>query len=731
MIIKRLSASFGRLVNETLTLQEGLNIIEAPNETGKSTWCAFIRAMLYGIRTSDRDKAGYLSAKTRYRPWSGAPMAGTMDIETNGVSVTLQRTTEGKLPMKNFQAVLTGTGEPIPELYPDTAGEALTGASEEVFERSAFISQAGVRVSQSPELEKRITSLVATGDETVSYTETDERLRAWLRKRRFNKTGAIPALEEKLSGIEQQLIQIEAALDQAALMRQEVERLKSRHQQLSDELRQCQSYESSRDLSHARAEYERVKAVYDNIYRELTRNGRAPSEEDIAAIRGDLKALEALGAVCQGEQRHMSDVKADHDNLLAVKQASSFSARETSRDVDTAVRLEEDIKKVAISHPVSLLLLILTAAFIVLAALLPDFRLYAAALALIGAVLLIRQMLRYRKLCSKLDALLSKSGAESADAMEAQYQSYTQLLDELSEAENAYRSAEKSVFSAAENYRAIRNGLSAKLEAAGLFSEPESAGRELARIEALLSRLAAAKAEVKASESFLNKLSEKDTADNAQDEIPAPTRSRADIETELAAVTARLEDMKGRYSMALGQVRALGDPVILGSERKTAEQALCEQTAQYEAIALAVDTLKAASVELQSRFSPLLGETAGRILAQLTDGRYEKLAFDKTLDASAQSKDEPVSRSVLALSAGTADQIYLALRLAVCELILPDNACPLILDDTLCNFDDQRAWLALDYLRELSKMRQILLFTCHAREARYFEGSTDVNKISL
>jgi uncharacterized protein YhaN len=76
MIIRRLTASFGRLQNETLTLDRGLNIIEAPNECGKSTWCAFIKAMLYGIRTSDRDKAGYLSDKTRYRPWSGVPMAG-------------------------------------------------------------------------------------------------------------------------------------------------------------------------------------------------------------------------------------------------------------------------------------------------------------------------------------------------------------------------------------------------------------------------------------------------------------------------------------------------------------------------------------------------------------------------------------------------------------------------------------------------------------------------------
>jgi uncharacterized protein YhaN len=190
--------------------------------------------------------------------------------------------------------------------------------------------------------------------------------------------------------------------------------------------------------------------------------------------------------------------------------------------------------------------------------------------------------------------------------------------------------------------------------------------------------------------------------------------------------------MTDRYNIPLGEVRALGDPVILGSRRKSAEAALGEQTAQYDAIELAVRTLEEANAELQSRFSPMLGETAGRIMARLTGGRYEKLAFDKSLSALAQTKDEPVSRDQLSLSAGTADQNNLALRLAVCRLILPnDSACPLILDDTLCNFDDARAFLALDYLKELARDRQILLFTCHAREADYFKDSADVHKVTL
>ena len=49
MKINKLTASFGKLENETLSLHDGLNVIYAPNESGKSTWCAFIMAMLYGV----------------------------------------------------------------------------------------------------------------------------------------------------------------------------------------------------------------------------------------------------------------------------------------------------------------------------------------------------------------------------------------------------------------------------------------------------------------------------------------------------------------------------------------------------------------------------------------------------------------------------------------------------------------------------------------------------------
>lgn len=153
MKIIRMRATFGGLDHRELELKEGLNIIEAPNEGGKSTWSAFLRAMLYGINTKERDKQGYIAEKNRYQPWSGAAMEGVLELEWKGEKITLRRGPKGSTPFGKFEAVYTDTGEPVGFLTADNAGETLIGAPREVFERSAFVGQ-GARPSTAPPLWK-------------------------------------------------------------------------------------------------------------------------------------------------------------------------------------------------------------------------------------------------------------------------------------------------------------------------------------------------------------------------------------------------------------------------------------------------------------------------------------------------------------------------------------------------------------------------------------------------
>ena len=74
----------------------------------------------------------------------------------------------------------------------------------------------------------------------------------------------------------------------------------------------------------------------------------------------------------------------------------------------------------------------------------------------------------------------------------------------------------------------------------------------------------------------------------------------------------------------------------------------------------------------------------------------------------------------LYLSRGTTDQLYLAVRLAVCRLCLPELP-PIVLDDALTAFDDARLKLALELLSELARQQQIILFTCQKREGEVLE----------
>ena len=148
-----MSATFGRLNGSQLDLQPGLNVICAPNESGKSTWCRFLQNMLYGVPTKER---GLLADKNRYAPWSGSPMQGRLLLRNGDARYTLLRETRrATAPMGDARLTYTGTADPVPGILAAEAGQYLLGIPREVFLRSAFIGQNALAVDQDAELERR------------------------------------------------------------------------------------------------------------------------------------------------------------------------------------------------------------------------------------------------------------------------------------------------------------------------------------------------------------------------------------------------------------------------------------------------------------------------------------------------------------------------------------------------------------------------------------------------
>ena len=214
--------------------------------------------------------------------------------------------------------------------------------------------------------------------------------------------------------------------------------------------------------------------------------------------------------------------------------------------------------------------------------------------------------------------------------------------------------------------------------------------------------------------------------------LPRPTTSRAQIQEALPRSMANAQSIRSQLDMLGGQIRAMGDRDTLESRLSQKQAEFKCLQAEYDAIAHAMDALSRADQTLQNRFSPELGQRAAEIFGAMTGGKYAQVLFDRSFALSATPTGDPAPRDIRLLSQGAADQLYLATRLAICEMVLPaDKAAPLILDDALANFDADRMAAALEWLAQAAEERQILLFTCHTREREYLSGRNGIHCLTL
>lgn len=631
MKINKLTASFGKLENETLSFHPGLNVIYAPNESGKSTWCAFIRAMLYGVDSSERSRAGYLPDKLRYAPWSGAPMEGSMELTSDRFDITITRTTKAKgAPMREFTATYTDSNVPVEGVTGANAGEMLTGVSRDVFCRSAFIAQGTVAVTGSPELERRISSIVSTGEEQTSYTEADETLRAWQRKRRFNRRGYLPELEAKMDDTQRLLCTMDSTVDEIVTLETQLDNIAERCTALEASVtdsRKRQRRESLEKLSGGRAELRAAGEAHDSALAELAQAkdayragpfGAISADEADERAADDLAELDALRAKSRPKGTPWAAVICF---ILAVAGAALYT------------------------HFQSVALIVFAALFCVAA-----------------VVLLMRYSKLRRAAADARDQrhrILDRYGARSASDIRRALENQRELCTALESAQEEERRTREAYEAARERQEQLEEAALGELDFSGGNSEAARLSRQL-----------------------------------------AAERQNAEL------VSAKIASLRGKLA-------AVGDPLVLASDLKSMEEEYDALNDEYDALTLAVDTLRTADSELQSRFSPQLGKLAAQYMSFMTGGRYSDVLIDRDFSARTKTQDDTVARDSEYLSAGTLDLMYLAVRLAVCELAMPaGEACPLIIDDALVNLDEERLKQAMALLRELSRRRQVILFTC-------------------
>ena len=706
MRIYEMTATFGKLEHETLTLKPGLNIIHAPNEWGKSTWCAFLVAMLYGLDTRAKTTKTALADKEHYAPWSGNPMAGRIDLEWNGRDITIERRTKGRVPLGVFQAYETATGIPIPELTAANCGQTLLGVEQSVFRRAGFIRLSDLPVTQDDALRRRLNALVTTGDESGDGERLARDLRDLKNRCRYNRSGLIPQAEAQRDALEEKIGELEALEVQS-------KKLKARLGEVKSWLRQLENHRDA--LAFAAAERDAGKVAeardaYERAERELldaeSACARLPARDEVEQKIQQLHKLQDQWNSAQMESQMLPDSPQPPQAPAPFAGQSPESAAEMVR------RDTENYQQRKAAKPGVVFLALAAAGVIggIVLAVLGEY-LFAGMAAAAALVLLILGLNQRRARDGEVRAMEEKYGSgEPAEWMA--------LAESFAEETKKYEQA-------VVEHRGTRGDLDIRItflqKQRDSLCGAQSPEKVLQIWQQILDRwdtYYTARRDAARAEEHLQTL--QDMAKSAkrpemEDCLTYTEPETARLLSDAVAEQQRLQNRLGQYQ---GRMETLGDMDALQKELRQVQERLKKLEDTYAALTIAQETLAQARMELQRRFAPRISQRAQELLASLTGGRYDRLTLDAELSLHAGAGEEDTLREVLWRSDGTMDQLYLALRLAVAEELTPN--APLILDDALVRFDDERMKAALKILRKESEGKQVILFSCQSREKDAF-----------
>ena len=730
MKIKRMKASFGCLEQAVLELGPGLNLLEAPNESGKSTWASFIRLMLYGLDTRDRDKKNYLADKNRYQPWSGAPMEGEILVEAQGQDIILRRFLVKNTPFGGFSAQYAASGEPVPGMTGTNCGEMLLGVGREVFERSAFLGQGGL-VTPAPELERRIAALVSTGQEDVSYTQTADQLREWLNRRQVNKSvGLIPKLEEELQETDGVLARLDGLTGQIARYEEERVRLEGQLRELEGD-RQTHIRLKSRELNQrfgqAQQELDAAQAHWDRLERDRRRMGTIPPRETLKQAQGELQYLKALDDEIRRGEPALAGARQEQEQAEEQARDPYFGGLTGEQAVHKAQQELEKGQALEIrqKRPRMMIFMFLLLGVFNLCQCIRERNLVFGIGALAVWTIALVLWTRVRKAAQEQKTLLDSYKVEKLEDLLPLAENYKARWDILEEKMRQVDTVQRALD---DHKRRRERGRAGLLDFVHTFAPEVSdlfgCSAALSRALGMEDRLREARDRLALTRRRRDDLVAQGAKEfDTLEALRTPDRTLPEVHLQIAETGRLLEEVKQKLNTALGEQKAVGDPAALAARREALQERLNARTMEHQAITMALEALESASRQMQERFSPALNRRTGELVHRLTGGRYEQVTLSRELEASALPTGGIVPRRALALSGGTADQIYFALRLAVCQLCLPeDDPAPLVLDDALLAFDGQRLEQALDLLLELAGERQILLLTCQDREGRILQN---------
>ncbi len=774
MIIKKIEIDgFGKFTDDAFSFDSGINIIYGHNEEGKTTLMSFIKMMFYSS-CSKTEKATDLfkSLRKKYRPWNNSPMSGAIEFEAGGLTYRLQKEFLKSEASDKTTIFCITTGENIQIKNKNDAGEYFFGMNLEEFERSIFIGQNGGFTADNAgnSLAMRISNLSVSGDENISQSLILKRLSDAAEElvSKSRKKGMLIDAEKKLAELQsekQKLLQLEenqkdteirisklaseiqelendlntlSDLEKAESAKKELNAFYTLHNKLNllkAVKRQLESYNA--DEEKLRVYVDSAKEINQKIEDTLSRIQEASAAKDIAISEEEYITLTNLDKKCTELRQDLENIRSRIAILEAELSGKTKSAVKTSKVFSIA------------------LLGIFTILSALAYAFLPFGSYIGIGLLILGIVLFIPLFLTSkRRAVSKFTIQLVKRDIDTAirglchfdesmidktsHTLETEFNSMlsdavSALSHELSryEISNISELKAKSAQAQAEGIAVLTQelnlqkerfiALASTIKPSSTFSAAKILYVELCeslgKFKSLsneIETICIATGITDISESFVsNKIK------TLGEYIQNAPKAKLDNQASLKQIRTELSEKRvllNRYQSQINHPERNVSDIL--KEIESTKLCIKELKQRLDEINLATEVMNEAILDTNQGLGSLLSKNVSDYLSKISNGKYADVLVPRDLSLEARTADCQAFHEWKYFSSGTIDKIYLALRLAMTNILADKHeALPLFLDDILSSFDDEACETALKFLKEYfvtsGSVSQIIFFTCH------------------
>lgn len=225
---------FGNLEDKDIELKNGINLIYGKNEAGKSTLLKFIYCILYGASRNKNGKE--ISDYEKYMPWSGNEYSGKINYELeNNEKYEVFRDFNKKNPK-----VYNENLEDISKTFSINKTKGIeffydqTKIDEELFKSTVLVEQGESKLDKPKQhtLIQKITNLVSTGNDNISYKKAVEKLN----KKLIEEVGTDRTVGRPINIIEEKIEKLENEKFKIENNKTEIEYLEKENKNLKEEI---------------------------------------------------------------------------------------------------------------------------------------------------------------------------------------------------------------------------------------------------------------------------------------------------------------------------------------------------------------------------------------------------------------------------------------------------------------------------------------------------------------